>query len=128
VKRHRKECAGAMFAAQEERSGVPDVGAPRDLTAWRLKNGLREFALFELPAEAAIAVRIDERLTPAEAEVARSMAAGLTNDEIALGRRTSSRTVANQVASIFRKLGVGSRRELVALASRLSADRSRRSP
>lgn len=40
--------------------------------------------------------------------------AGESNDDIARRRGTSPRTVANQIASIFRKHGVGSRAELVA--------------
>ena len=40
--------------------------------------------------------------------------AGLANAAIARRRGTSARTVANQVASIFRKLGVQSRAELAA--------------
>ena len=64
---------------------------------------------------------IDASLTAAEADVARSMVAGLSNDEIASKRRTSCRTVANQAASVFRKLHVGSRRELAAVVSRRAA-------
>lgn len=57
-------------------------------------------------------------LTSAEREVARLVAHGLSNGEIASIRATSARTVANQLQSIFRKLGVGSRVELsAALAS-----------
>lgn len=56
------------------------------------------------------------RLSIAEREVAELVARGLTNREIAELRGTRVRTVANQVASLFRKLGVGSR---VELASRI---------
>jgi DNA-binding CsgD family transcriptional regulator len=55
-------------------------------------------------------------LTQAEREVASLLLAGLSNAEIALRRATSPRTVANQVASLFRKLGLGSRHELFAAA------------
>lgn len=51
-------------------------------------------------------------LTAAETEVARLAARGLSNAEIAARRNVSVRTVANQMASILRKLGVSSRREL----------------
>jgi DNA-binding CsgD family transcriptional regulator len=40
---------------------------------------------------------------------------GLSTAEIAHRRRRSSRTIANQIASVFQKLGVRSRRELVSL-------------
>ncbi len=51
-------------------------------------------------------------LSRSEADVARLAAEGLSNADIAARRGTSVRTVANQIASIFRKLGVSSRREL----------------
>jgi DNA-binding CsgD family transcriptional regulator len=53
-------------------------------------------------------------LTAAERAVALLALRGLTNRDIARLRRVSTRTVANQLASVFRKMGVGSRRELVA--------------
>jgi len=46
--------------------------------------------------------------------------AGLSNVEIARRRRRSVHTVAHQVDAIFRRLGVGSRPELFALAARRS--------
>jgi DNA-binding NarL/FixJ family response regulator len=51
-------------------------------------------------------------LTPAEREVALLIRHGLSNAEIARARGVAVRTVANQVASLFQKLGVGSRLEL----------------
>jgi DNA-binding NarL/FixJ family response regulator len=44
---------------------------------------------------------------------------GLSNSEIATARQTSVRTVANQVASILRKVGVRSRSEAVTALGRL---------
>jgi DNA-binding NarL/FixJ family response regulator len=55
-----------------------------------------------------------EKLTPAEEQVAWALLAGFSNAEIALLRGSSSRTVANQVASLFRKLKVRSRSEMAA--------------
>lgn len=52
------------------------------------------------------------RLSPAETEVALLALSGHTNSQIAEKRGTSSRTVANQMASLLRKLGLSSRREL----------------
>lgn len=51
--------------------------------------------------------------------VAIALLEGLSNPEIATARQTSVRTVANQVASLFRKLGVRSRPEAVAALGRL---------
>lgn len=55
-----------------------------------------------------------DTLSPAEREVVQDVLAGLANSEIASKRERSARTIANQLASIFRKLGVGSRFELTA--------------
>jgi DNA-binding NarL/FixJ family response regulator len=57
-------------------------------------------------------------LTEAERQVAADVIDGFTNEQIATRRGTSSRTIAKQVASIFRKLGVGSRRQLFAKMKR----------
>jgi DNA-binding NarL/FixJ family response regulator len=58
-------------------------------------------------------------LTSAEQAVLRKIVAGWSNAEIAAARGTSTRTVANQVASLLRKFRVTSRHQLVrrALAS-----------
>jgi DNA-binding CsgD family transcriptional regulator len=53
-------------------------------------------------------------LTPAEREVALLVLDGHDSATIAELRGTSVRTTANQVASIFRKVGVRSRAELAA--------------
>lgn len=53
-----------------------------------------------------------EELTPAEREVARLVLAGHGNAAIAEVRGSALRTVANQLASIYRKLGVSGRSEL----------------
>jgi DNA-binding NarL/FixJ family response regulator len=53
-----------------------------------------------------------KQLTRTEVEVARQVLAGLSNADIALRRDTAVRTIANQVASIYRKLRVRSRLEL----------------
>jgi DNA-binding CsgD family transcriptional regulator len=63
-----------------------------------------------------------ETLSPAERDVALWMVRGATTREIALRRAVSERTVANQIQSLYGKLGVGSRSEL---AARLSSGRDR---
>lgn len=52
------------------------------------------------------------KLTAAEREVVRRVLDGRRTSEIAAARRTSPRTVANQLQSVFRKLGIASRAEL----------------
>jgi DNA-binding NarL/FixJ family response regulator len=57
-------------------------------------------------------------LTEAESDVVTGLLQGLSNREIAARRGSSARTVANQVATVFRKLGVRSRAELAAALMR----------
>jgi DNA-binding NarL/FixJ family response regulator len=65
---------------------------------------------------------LPQQVTPAERAVAALVCRGRSNAEIARSRGTSTRTVANQVASLMRKLAVGSRVELaLRLAARSSA-------
>jgi DNA-binding CsgD family transcriptional regulator len=51
-------------------------------------------------------------LSPAELAVARLASAGLSNDAIARQRGTAKRTIATQMAHIFTKLRIGTRRAL----------------
>ncbi len=55
-------------------------------------------------------------LTPRESEIVGYLSRGLQNAEIASVLGTSPNTVRNQLASLFRKLGVSTRAELVGLA------------
>lgn len=54
-------------------------------------------------------------LTAAELEVAEGLIEGLSPRQLACRRRVSERTVSNQVARIYGKLGVSSKHELLAL-------------
>lgn len=57
-------------------------------------------------------------LTPAERDVAKLVASGYSNREIAQRRSASVNTVGNQLAAIYGKLGVSSRHELIARLAR----------
>jgi len=92
-----------------KRPHAPLPPAPGDLIALESDDGELAVLSFTLPGDGAI------NLSSAESDVARHILAGRSNSEIAALRRCSTRTVANQVASLFRKLGVRSRLELVAL-------------
>jgi DNA-binding NarL/FixJ family response regulator len=72
-----------------------------------------------MPVEA---VAMDPSLTQAERQVVQGVLNGRSNAAIASARRTSCRTVANQLAAIYRKLGVSSRWELVVRLSGKSAN------
>ena len=107
-----------------DRDLAPSFRAPEDLEVWALKVGDDEFALLAWP-DPAVGAGCAARLLPltaAEAEVASLAAQGLSNAAIAQARGSAVRTVANQLAAIFCKLGIGSRLELYAfLTGRRSA-------
>ncbi|MDB4972676.1 MAG: hypothetical protein JWN48_1017 [Myxococcaceae bacterium] len=95
-----------------------------DLT--RVLSAKRPLVFGELPVggEALVALGYQEstaellqHLTPAERHVARALIDGMSHREIALDRGVSARTIASQVASIYRKLAVSGRRELTAKLS-----------
>jgi DNA-binding CsgD family transcriptional regulator len=86
---------------------LPSPAAPRDLGALESDDGDLVVLSFSLRQEGCAA------LTPAESEVAALVLVGRSNADIARVRGASKRTVANQVASVFRKLGVRSRLELI---------------
>jgi DNA-binding NarL/FixJ family response regulator len=79
------------------------------LRAFRLRYRGDDLAVLSIPC---VAPNIPADVTRAERDVCHLILEGRSNEEIAVARGRSARTVANQVASIFRKLGVGSRLEL----------------
>jgi DNA-binding CsgD family transcriptional regulator len=58
---------------------------------------------------------VARHLSTAEFEVLSHFVEGLTYEQIARERGRSSRTIANQISAVFRKLRVSGRRELLAL-------------
>ncbi|WP_437514968.1 LuxR family transcriptional regulator [Sorangium sp. So ce1099] len=62
--------------------------------------------------------KLPAQLTRAEGEIARLAALGLSHAEIAERRHISPRTVANQLASTYRQLGIGSRAQLALAGQR----------
>ncbi len=65
-----------------------------------------------------VPMSIPNMLSEAERTILEAAALGRSNDEIAAARGVSVRTVAKQLSSAFRKVGVGSRSELVARLAR----------
>jgi DNA-binding CsgD family transcriptional regulator len=84
-----------------------------DVVAMELSANGHRFIIVSEPV--ADETGVHARLTDAERKVVTLILEGRSNAEIAQARSTSPRTIANQVAGIFRKLGVGSRAELAAL-------------
>jgi DNA-binding NarL/FixJ family response regulator len=91
---------------------------PREFAAQRFRVGPDEYAVFSFPFDAHwTSPSVCSRLTQAELAVTRLVLEGHGNAAIAKTRGTSARTVANQLASIFRKLEVSSRWQLAALCA-----------
>lgn len=100
-----------------------DCGAPllpAGLVAWELEVDGERFVLFEWRTTS-IHAQTGPRLTASERDVLARVLRGQSNSTIAFERGRRPRTVANQVASLFRKLGVRSRAELVAHLARRRA-------
>lgn len=90
------------------------IHAPDDLRVMELDVEGQTFVLFEWSS----APPVLDGLTDAERDVVTGILRGESNAAIAKRRGTHLRTVANQVARIFRKVGVSSRSELVARITR----------
>jgi DNA-binding CsgD family transcriptional regulator len=91
------------------------LGPPRGLKASRFRIGRDEFALLVCDVPQTVASAAIGALSPTEREIVELLQRGCSNSEIARLRSVSPQTVANQLASAFRKLNVGSRRELLAV-------------
>jgi DNA-binding CsgD family transcriptional regulator len=84
--------------------------APPGLRASAFRFHDQELAVLSFPAPA---LELPSSLSAAEREIVLALAEGLSNAAIARQRGTSTRTVANQVSSLFRKMNVRSRTELL---------------
>ncbi len=107
VKRSSERSTGTV----ERRASLEaaPLATPPGLEARTFLIGLDEYVEFSYPLRQPV---LPPALTRAETEVATLALRGLSNREIAQARGASERSVANQLAAIFRKLGVGSRSEL----------------
>jgi DNA-binding NarL/FixJ family response regulator len=73
-------------------------------------HGDREFRVVSVRRPDA---QLAKALPPAELSVIRMLIEGLSYQEIAAARGTSTRTIANQITAVFRRLRVSGRNELV---------------
>ncbi|WP_394837344.1 helix-turn-helix transcriptional regulator [Pendulispora rubella] len=90
---------------------IPKFAAPAALEAFTGTIADVDVLVFRFPIEDD---RLPQGLSASERAVVLGALAGKSNAEIARTRKSAARTVANQMASAFRKLGVSSRGELVA--------------
>jgi DNA-binding NarL/FixJ family response regulator len=59
---------------------------------------------------------VEERLSPREKQIVDALVAGCSNKEIALQLGVSDQTIKNQLTTLYRKVGVSGRLELVVWA------------
>ncbi len=109
--RNRAELARA-FGARAVRPGL------RDAFAYRTNPASEELVSFALELAEPNSGEAFPSLSAAEKSIVGLLLQGSSNAAIACSRRTSVNTVANQIASIYRKLDVTSRSELYTLVAR----------
>jgi DNA-binding CsgD family transcriptional regulator len=107
-------CLDVPTPPRRRRTRSPDP-TPVDVRATTFELGGERLAVLSFPVPLDV---LPDCLTAAEREVGRALLDGHTNAQIAVARGTTVRTVANQVAAIFRKTGVRSRAEFVAAMAR----------
>ena len=102
----------------------PRLEAPAGLVVETFDEGADSYALISWPVRSrrpAPPAGLGDpaaQLPWAQREVLELLLAGLSNGDIARRRLRSVRTIAHQIETLFRRLGVGSRAELFALAAR----------
>lgn len=82
--------------------------------AWRMFKA--EYNRFMRQDRQPVTEPLFSELTPREAAVATAVAAGLSNAEVGASLNISEKTVRNNLTSIFSKLGVASRAQLIVLS------------
>ena len=90
----------------------------RRVERWAIRS--EEFLVVSVPLPT-LGPLVSAGLSAAEREVTSMILDGMSNREVARARKTSVRTVANQVASVFKKLGVSCRLELASRVMELEA-------
>lgn len=92
-------------------STIEDSDGEGRLRAWQVRIDDEVFVVISSPIGPGGELAA---LTGAERDVVRQILRGDSNKQIAERRGTAVRTVANQIAAIFAKLGIASRAELTA--------------
>lgn len=87
---------------------------PSDTSVAYIERSGKRFAIVAMPTKPPLPAS----LSPAEREVVTLAFAAQSNAAIARTRGVSTRTVANQIASAMKKLGVGSRADMAAYLTR----------
>ncbi|KRF25919.1 LuxR family transcriptional regulator [Phycicoccus sp. Soil803] len=118
------EAALARVGSSDEQVAVAALADLEAMGAWaaadRARGVLRERGLSRVPARRrTTTVANPSGLTSRQLDVARLVALGLTNAELAQKLYISPRTADHHVSAVLTKLGLGTRREVVRRASEL---------
>lgn len=122
-----QDVVGAVSRGQSNKAVAYALGLSESAVSLRLGRASEKLGLatrMDLVRLAAVLTRdprahfVETTLGSSEREVLELLARGLSNEEIARLRSRSARTIANQIASLLRKTGASSRRELAMHASR----------
>jgi DNA-binding NarL/FixJ family response regulator len=111
----RRRRTGRRNRARAHRRQFAALRPPTGLRAYTFEISADEYAIFAFPIPI---VEPPPELSVAEREIVHAVAEGQSNKEIAQSRRTSPHTVANQLRSIYAKLGISSRIELIRRSTR----------
>jgi DNA-binding CsgD family transcriptional regulator len=118
------ERALALVESPEEDAATGALGDLEAMGAWatadRARGVLRARGVSRVPARRRVStVANPAGLTSRQLDVARLVAKGLTNAELAQRLYISTRTADHHVSAVLTKLGLGTRREVVRRASEL---------
>lgn len=116
--RRRRRPGEARSRLRDARIAFERCGAP----AWAEQARAELRAAGEAPAPAPAGVPTVARLTPQQLRIARCVAEGATNREVAARLSVSPRTVDHHLRNVFALLGVRSRTELARLVDRAEKD------
>ncbi|MFJ6794882.1 LuxR C-terminal-related transcriptional regulator [Streptomyces sp. NPDC091268] len=116
--RRRRRPAEAKNRLRDALIAFERCGAP----AWAEQTRGELRATGDAPAPAPVPMGGLARLTPQQLRIARCVAEGATNREVALTLSVSPRTVDHHLRNVFALLGVRSRTELSLLVHRAEAD------
>ena len=114
--RTQQVATSAYVALLSRYAALDPERLPSGAELFWLETGKERLALLSFPESAPVG-SMDPNwtypLTPAESSILHHLLLGHSDATIARARKRSPRTIGHQVASIFRKVGVNSRRELL---------------
>jgi DNA-binding CsgD family transcriptional regulator len=107
--RERRIARTVAVAASRAGWTHTDAAPPPGLTITLIEIAGEQYAVLEFP----VGIVADLPLTPSERKVVMGVLRSQSNAEIAAARGVSVRTIANQLASIYKKLRITSRAKLL---------------